>query len=88
MYPDGATLESSKECAKIERWRLFQGRPSGHSPTMSGAMEALAALTGESTMYTPYLFSKVVFVPFQAVMPPPQLRSRMSEDWIQAVPKP
>jgi hypothetical protein len=34
------------------------------------------------------LFAKVVLVPFQAVMPPPQLRSVSRLDWIQAVPKP
>jgi len=41
-------------------------------------------MEGERT----YLFSNVVFVPFQAVMPPPQLRSVNRLDWIQAVPKP
>lgn len=39
-------------------------------------------------MYTPYLFTKVVLVPFQAVMPPPQLRSASRDDWIHAVPNP
>jgi hypothetical protein len=35
-----------------------------------------------------YLFSNVVLVPFQAVIPPPQLRRVTSEDAIHAVPNP
>lgn len=35
-----------------------------------------------------YLLTKVVLVPFQAVMPPPQFRKVTRLDWIQAVPKP
>lgn len=33
--------------AKIDRCRLFHGRPSAHLPAMVGAMEAFAALTVE-----------------------------------------
>jgi hypothetical protein len=35
-------------------------------------MLLFAAFKKESEIYTPYLFAKVVFVPFQAVTPPPQ----------------
>lgn len=51
-------------------------------------MVVLDACTVESETKTPYLLANVVFVPFQAVMPPPQFRRERRECWIQAVPKP
>lgn len=87
-YPAGSTLPSSNERAKIDLCSSFHGRPSAHWPRILGATEVFAARTSESTMYTPYLLGTVVFVPFHAVIPPPQPRRRSVEDWIQAVPKP
>ena len=46
-----------------------QGLPSGHFPLILKLLFAFC--TVESTMYTPYLFSKVVLDPFHAVIPPP-----------------
>lgn len=44
-----------------------QGLPKAHFPLIIAAMEAFAAVTRESTMYTPYLFGNVVLVPFYGV---------------------
>jgi hypothetical protein len=51
-------------------------------------MLLFAAFRKESEMYTPYLFAKVVFVPFHATTPPPQDLICIHECWTQAVPKP
>lgn len=80
-------MESSRELfAKMERCWAFHGRPSAHFPAIDRLEFAFS--TTLSWMYTPYLFTKVVLVPFQAVMPPPQLRSASRDDWIHAVPNP
>lgn len=75
----------------VDRFRQrkrTQGRPNAHFPLITAAIEEFAAWTLEFTMYTPYLFSKVVLVPFQAVIPPPHERRGMDVSSTHAVPKP
>src|SRR5436853_7604622 len=62
----------NKETKRGRRQRTH-GRPSAHFPAIDRLEFAFS--TTLSWMYTPYLFAKVVLVPFQAVMPPPQPRS-------------
>lgn len=65
---------------------LTHGLPNAHSPAILRLL--FSFITAESWMYTPYLLTKDVFVPFQAVMPPPHDRRVTREDWIHAVPYP